>query len=168
MAKLSLLVLLAFGSASIGWSQLRQVQSVYFLPMSGNLDQYLATRLVEMHLFQVVTDPQRADAVFADRIGEGLEDKLAELYPEQAQAKKKDEDKDKEKDKFGGVAPIRNSNFARGRGTLYLVDRKTHTVLWSTYSPSRTTRVPDVHKNAESIAKRIASAVQEVKKTAQN
>ena len=142
-----------------GWSQMREIQTVYLLPMAGNLDQYLATRLVEMHLFQVVTDPQRADAVFADRIGEGLEDKLSELYPDPAKKSAKDEDKDK----FGGAAPIKNSNFARGRGTLYLVDRKTHTVLWSVYSPSRTNRVPDVHKNAESIAKRISAAVKQVK-----
>jgi hypothetical protein len=163
MAMLSRLILVLFAASLSGWAQLREVQSVYFLPMSGSLDQYLASRLVEMRLFQVVTDPQRADAVFADRIGEGLEEKLAQLYPEQAKKPDKEEDKDKKPD-FGASNTIRTSNFARGRGTLYLVDRKTHTVLWSIYSPSHTNRMPDVHKNAESIARHIATAVKEVKK----
>ena len=160
--------------AALGSAQLRDVQSVYFLPMAGSLDQYLASKLVEMHLFQVTTDPQRADAIFVDRIGEGLEAKMAELFPEQVKKPPKDEERDpndkdaKEKDKdkkldFGAANPVRTSNFARGRGTLYLVDRKTHAVLWSAYSPSKTNRMPDIHKNAEAIAKRIATAMKDLK-----
>ena len=33
------------------------------------------------HVFQIVTDPKFADAVFTDQIGEGFQTKLEELYP---------------------------------------------------------------------------------------
>ena len=39
--------------------------------MSHGLDQYLANRLTNEHVFQVVTDPKLADAVFSDRVGDG-------------------------------------------------------------------------------------------------
>ena len=40
-----------------------------------------ASRLTEDHIFQVVTDPKQADAVFTDQIGEIFEAKLADLFP---------------------------------------------------------------------------------------
>ncbi len=61
--------------------QLESVHTVYLLPMGNSLDQYLATRLTQTGMFQVVTDPQKADAVFTDKIGQGFEDKMTELYP---------------------------------------------------------------------------------------
>ena len=147
---------------TLAHAQLKQVQSVYLLPMGGGLDQYLATRLVEQNLFQVVTDPQRADAILVDRIGEGLEEKLAELYPDEK--KKAEADKDKKPgDKEGAQKRVGSTNLQRGRGTIFLVDRRTHTVLWSVYSPSRSASASDVHRNAESIAKKLALAVKEVK-----
>jgi hypothetical protein len=141
------------------------------LPMGSGLDQYLATRLVEMHLFQVVTDPKRADAVFVDRIGEGLEDKLAELYPEEKKKPENDDkdnkdkdnkDKTKEKSFEGSGARVGSTNLQRGKGTIFLVDRRTHTVIWSLYSPGRSTSATDVNKNAEVIARKLALAVKEV------
>src|SRR4051812_2136690 len=100
--------LLTFFCSALAQAQLKQVQSVYLLPMGSGLDQYLATRLVEDHLFQVVTDPKRADAVFVDRIGEGLETKLAELYPEEKKVdKEKDKDKEKKNEFAGGGASDR-------------------------------------------------------------
>jgi len=61
--------------------QLKQVQSVYILPMGSGMDQYLANKITRLALFQVVTDPQKADAILTDRIGEAFERKFAELYP---------------------------------------------------------------------------------------
>jgi len=155
------------GCSTLLHAQLKQVQSVYLLPMGGGLDQYLATRLVEHHMFQVVTDPQRADAIIVDRIGEGLEEKLAEMYPEEKKKAESDADKDKDKDKktdhAGNSSKVGSTNLQRGKGTIFLVDRRTHTVLWSIYSPSKSTSAPDVHRNAELIAKKLALAVKEVK-----
>ncbi len=150
----------------LGHAQLKQVQTVYLLPMGNGIDQYIATLLVEQHLFQVVTDPQRADAIFVDRIGTGLEEKLAEMYPDEKKKSEpeKEKDKDKKPDFSGNTTKVGNTNLQRGRGTLFLIDRRNHTVLWSVYSPSRSAQAKDIHHNAESIVKKLAVAVGEVKK----
>ena len=38
--------------------QLEKVQSIYILPMSGGMDQYLANRITQLGKMQVVADPQ--------------------------------------------------------------------------------------------------------------
>ena len=158
-----LLLAAAFACTTFAQAQLNKVQTIYLLPMAGGLDQYLATRLVERHLFNVVTDPQRADAILVDRIGEGLEEKLAELYPDQVKKAEKDAaDKDKKQD-GGPQRRVGSTNLQRGKGTFFIVDRHTHTVLWSVYSPSRSTRTGDINRNAESIAKKLALAMKEAK-----
>jgi hypothetical protein len=176
------LILSGLACSTLVHAQLKQVQAVYLLPMGSGLDQYLATRLVEMHLFQVVTDPKRADAVFVDRIGEGLEDKLAELYPEEKKVEKDTEkdkdkddkdkvtkdkdakDKDKDKNEFSGNSTrVGSTNLQRGKGTIFLIDRRTHTVIWSLYSPGKSTNSTDVNRNAGLIAKKLELAVKEVK-----
>src|SRR5215212_10130655 len=103
-----------FACLSFG-ADISQVQSVYLLPMSGGLDQYLANRLTGV--FRVVTDRKLADAVFTDQLGESFERKLAELYPPP------DKDDDGDKDKDDKAAP-HASNFGRGRGAIFLVDLK--------------------------------------------
>ena len=60
---------------------LKQVQSVYILPMRSGMDQYLANKIVRHGTLLVVTDPQRADAILTDHIGASFERKLDELYP---------------------------------------------------------------------------------------
>src|SRR4029077_17872250 len=70
------------------------VKTVYVLPMAGGLDQYLALRLYSGGVLQVVTDPQKADAILTDGIGTRFEESLTELY---GGAVSKDKDKDKEK-----------------------------------------------------------------------
>ncbi|MBI2680665.1 MAG: hypothetical protein HYX25_06615 [Candidatus Solibacter usitatus] len=73
------------------------VQSVYVMPMSGGLDQFLAHQITRTHTFSVVTDAKRADAIFTDRLGDALHTQLEKLYPEpkpvSAAAKKKDDAK---------------------------------------------------------------------------
>ena len=61
--------------------ELKQVKKVYFLQLTGGIDQYLAQHLITGNTIEVVTDPALADAIFSDRIGETLEQKLTELYP---------------------------------------------------------------------------------------
>ena len=159
----SLALLAVFAVSTVAQAQLKQVQTVYLLPMGSGLDQYLATRMVERHLFQVVTDPQRADAIIVDRIGEALEEKLAQLYPDEKQKAEKDTEKERKIGEPGSAQRMGSTNLQRGKGTLFLVDRRTHTILWSIYSPSRSTRASDVNRNAESIAKKLALAVKEAK-----
>ena len=68
-------------TALLGAAELSDVHTVYLLHMSKGLDQYLANRLTNDHVFRIVTDPKMADAVFTDQIGEGFQAKLTELYP---------------------------------------------------------------------------------------
>src|ERR1017187_10229063 len=102
-----LLLLLSCSAALLGGAELSGVHTVYVLSMSKGLDQYLANRLANDHLFQVVTDPKLADAFLTDRIGESLQAKLEEIFapppPEKAAPADKEEkaskaDKDKDKD----------------------------------------------------------------------
>ncbi len=76
-----LALLFSCSAALVCAADLSNVHTVYLLKMSKGLDQYLANRLTAGHIFQIVTDPKLADAVFTDQIGEGFQLKLEELYP---------------------------------------------------------------------------------------
>ena len=139
-----LLVCALLASLSAG-ANISQVQSVYLLPMSGGLDQYLANRL--SGVFRVVTDPKLADAVFTDQLGEPFEQKLAELYTTEEKDKA---DKDKQEKPAARV-----SSFGRGKGTIFLVDLKSREVIWSGYQ-KRDGTAPDVmHRVAGRIVEQI-------------
>ena len=101
------------------------VKTVYLLPMSGGLDQYLANRLTAAQVFRVVTDPKLADAIFTDQLGEAFEQKFAILYPPP--------DADNTDEKDDNKPQPHASSFGRGRGTVFLVDVKSHAVIWSLY-----------------------------------
>ena len=55
---------------------------MYLMPMASGMDQYLANELTRAHVFQVVTDPARADAIFTDHLGAGFEASLKNMYPD--------------------------------------------------------------------------------------
>jgi len=159
--------------------ELSSVRAVYLLPMGRGLDQYLANRLTNEHVFQVVTDPKTADAFFTDRIGEGFEAQLASLVPppalpapapapastaSPAPAEEKSGRKSKEEQKAAPPInetanklqdPSMNSSFGRGRGTIFLVDAKTHQVLWSAFEPSRGFAAKEMDRTASEIVNRI-------------
>lgn len=158
-----------FALALNAGAQLANVRTVYVFPMTGGLDQYLANRITNAGLFQVVMDPKKADALFTDRLGEGLESRLAGLYPEppapkpqpvaeakpEADAKPVADAKPEAKSEAGKTAekpkaaseerapadakpkeepPAPHfSTFGKGKGTIFLVDGRNRTVLWSLY-----------------------------------
>jgi hypothetical protein len=143
------LLLLTLGLAFAGKSpQLDTIHTVYFLSMGNALDQYLATQLTSFGLFQVVTDPEKADAVFTDKIGKTLEDKLDELYPPETPKKTEEETNDPLSQPQVRVG----SGISKGRGTVYLIDRKTRNVVWSIYMPVRGSQPDEVNRRARSIA----------------
>src|SRR5258708_6895341 len=74
-------------------SGLGHTRTVYLLRMSSGLDQYLAVGLTKGSVLQVVADPQKADAIFTDHLGEGLEAKLDDLYGSQKKTNIKGEGK---------------------------------------------------------------------------
>jgi hypothetical protein len=103
MKLLSVLGLLSCAVGGATNPQLVKVRSVYILPMSSGMDQYLANRLTSMGVFQVVADPQKADTVLTDGVGQRFEEKMKELYPPPPPpapppAVKKVEDAEKAKD----------------------------------------------------------------------
>ena len=63
--------------------ELGEVKTVYLLPMTYSLDQFLAIRLTKGGVLQVVTDPKKADAILSEHIGTGLEEQMKSLYGEQ-------------------------------------------------------------------------------------
>ena len=143
-------------------AELAGVHKVYLMPMAHGMDQYLANRLVSGHVFQVVTDPKLADAVFTDRLGEGfqaqLEDFTAPKNPEPA-AKPAAEGSNPAA-MFTETAnklsnPALNSSFGRAHGTVFLVDAKSRQVVWSIYDPPRAVDPRDLDHTASSVVERL-------------
>jgi hypothetical protein len=129
-------------------AELGDVKTVYLLPMANGLDQYLAIRLTTGTSLQVVTDPQKADAVLTDRIGVPFEQKLDELY------KTKPTKGDPDSQTQDSSRPVMQA-MSRGRGAIFLVDRKTRNVLWSTYALAKSTAPDDLNHLADRIVSRL-------------
>ena len=75
-----LLLLGCFGALLCG-ADLKEVHTVYVMPMARGLDQYLANRISSQGVFRVVTDPKLADAVITDMIGEVFQTQLENFSP---------------------------------------------------------------------------------------
>jgi hypothetical protein len=180
-----LLFLLGCSGALLCAADLAGVRNVYVMPMSKGLDQYLANRITSEHVFQVVTDPKLADAVLSDKVGEGLQTQLENIFPtpkppdpepvEKADAappakgdKAPKKDKDKGKVDAGDSSnpmfqdtvnkldnPGQNSSFGRSKGTVFLVDAKSRLVIWSTYDPPKGSATKDLDRTASDIVSRI-------------
>lgn len=127
-------------------SDLTDIKTVYLLPMSGGLDQYLAVRLTSGSVLQVVTDPAKADAVFTDRIGSNLQQNLDDLYT----AKPKED-----QNKLGDFARPTMQPLSRGKGSIFLVDRKNRTVVWSMYAVPKSSQSAEMNRLAEKIASKL-------------
>ena len=123
------------------------------------MDQFLANRLTTMGVFQVVTDPQKADALITDRIGEAFQAKYDELYPPPAPPKPVKDEKsakdDKKKDDLSDGPVTRLSSFNTGKGNFFIVDRKSRNVLWSIYERSQNSTPGELTKTAERVVKRL-------------
>jgi hypothetical protein len=147
-------------TSALAAAGLGEVKTIYLLPMAHGLDQHLASRLTSGGAFTVIADPQAADAVITDRLGEAFENRLDELYPPAAPAAKPEAPEKQEKGAAGdaGAAVERGervggmSTFGRGRGTVFVVDRKTRRVLWSIYAPPKDFTSQEVDRTAARIA----------------
>ena len=131
--------------------QLKQVNSIYILGMSGGMDQFLANQITTMGVFQVVTDPQKADAVITDRIGEPFENRLKELYPQKQPAPAATTDKN-DPDISGAARVL---SVGRGRGNFFIVDRKSGAVLWSFFEQPKDTTPTELTKTAHKVIERL-------------
>jgi hypothetical protein len=146
------------------WAGLADVKSVYLLPMRNGLDQYLANRLTNAGFFRVVTDPQKADAVFTDRLGDAFEDRFNELFaPPEPPKPPKDKAKDKnakseDQDAVTAGGPAHLTTFSRAKGNVFLVDVKSSVVLWSTFEQPKDSMATHV----DGAAFRIVKSLQKV------
>jgi hypothetical protein len=134
--------------------ELADIKTVYLLPMSNALDQFLAIRLTRGGVVQVVTDPKLADAILSDYIGTSLEEKLNALYGAKKAvepANKEDKDKDKQQPPAFGTPMTGGS---RSKGAIFLVDRNTRTVLWSDYVRPKSGQPDELNHVADKIAGR--------------
>ena len=153
--KFSILVLFLALPLFAAGADLKQIQAIYVLPMTSSLDQYVIDRIVAKGQFTVVTDPQKADAIFTDRVGEAFDNKLDDVLTPKAEKKKKEEEA--AKDNTGGPV-IRLTSFSKGRGTVFLIDRQSRNVLWSTYARPKTSTPDDLHRIADRIIDRLEKA----------
>src|SRR6185312_3771205 len=125
--------------ATCAFAQYAGPKTVYILPMSSGLDQYLAQRLTRDHILQVTTDPKAAEVFMTDRLGQSFEQKLKEMRPAETPKDDKKTDDTTTRNAFRTTA---------ARGTVFLVDAKSRAVLWSDYeTPGR-----DTNRTAERIA----------------
>jgi len=157
------LLLLSYSGALVFGADLSAVHSVYLLPMSGGFDQYLANRITNEHVFQVVTDPKLADAIFTDRIGEAFEGKLVDLTTNPDPVARP------AATSAPGTLPTETANkltnpasassFGRGKGTVFLVDPKSHQVLWSSYHTPKGTGSTELDRTASDIVSRLKRAL---------
>lgn len=141
---------------------LDEYKTVYVLPMSGGLDQFLAIKLTSGAVLQVVTDPQKADLILTDRIGAAFEEQLNDLYKRDTS-----DDKDKDKDKAAPTDPWAapraiSSPISHNRGTIFLVDRKTRDVVWTVYVKPKGSTADDVNH----VAAAVVSKLEKDRKTA--
>jgi hypothetical protein len=144
-------------------ADLQSVQSVYILPMSNGMHQHLTNHLVRLGMFQVVADPLRADAVLTDRLGGSFEQQLADWDAEAARKAAPPPSKDAKDPKDAKAGDTANqplelasrqmtSAISRGKGTLFLVDRNSRRVLWSTFQKPKALMPGDLDKLAARVA----------------
>lgn len=175
-----LIAFAAFGQkpAPVVPAEMSQVRKVYLLPMTSGFDQYLTNHLVKMGRFEIVAKPELADAVFTDRLGAAFEARLDELDASQRKTAaeeaakveaakpeppKTEEDAEMKEKRAIDAKPdawitpqAQRSNFSRGKGTIFLVDRRSRKVLWSAYERPRNTQPDTLNKTAEQVVKKLA------------
>jgi hypothetical protein len=144
-----MVTLLAVGALAVGaLAQQTGTRSVYLLPMTGGLDQYLAGQITRGHVMQVVADPKIADAILTDRLNEALGETLAKLQPRDDDPQTTDE------------VVHRSFRSTSNKGTIFLVDVKSRQVIWSDYEkPGRSVSGSHLNRAAERIVKKMADAL---------
>ncbi len=143
-------------SVSVFAAGLDDVKTVYVLPMSNGLDQYLAAQLTSGSVLQVVTNPQKADALLTDHVGQSFEQSLADLYNTKPSASDKDAEKS---DDTANAFTRSGMQGQRGRGNIFLVNRKTHDVVWS-YFESPGDKTPNgMRRTAAKISAKLAQSI---------
>lgn len=139
-----------------------QVKTAYLLQMRGGFDQYLANNMSAAGVLQIVTDAKQADVIITDSLGKNFEKTLAGLFPppQQPDAKPPVEEGEEANGSTGlsvkSSSADRPSSFQSGRGNIFMVDPRAHSVVWSTYIRPKSGASADLDKAAREIVKRFA------------
>ncbi len=113
--------------------------------MPGGFEQHLANRIVMDHVYQVVSDPKLADAVFTDQISDAFLYKLDHINtpPKPVGAS-------------GSISPSleadapHGSTFSRAaRGHCSWWMRKSKQIVWSIYEKPKDTLLQDARQDGE-------------------
>ncbi len=161
MRTLALLVsttLAAAAGFAQGNAELSQVQTIYLMPMANGFDQYLANRLREVGQVRIVTEMSKADAVFTDKIGLAFEQRLDDIETtiKEKQAEQQQPTSPADPAKQLKLAPKTVSTVGRGKGNIFLVDRRSRMVLWSTYHKPKNVQPDTLNGVAGTVAKELA------------
>jgi len=145
------LLILISSAFAMAQAPVANAKNVFLLPMPGGLEQYLALHLTQEAVLQVVTDSTKADVVIADRIGDDLKTTLAELEhktpaPQSGKAGEVDFAKP-------NMRPL-----SRAKGTVFLVDRLSGDVVWSTLEQPKSGSIEDLNTAAKRIVEKLAKA----------
>lgn len=148
------LLALAAIAAPLAAADLSSVGPVYFWPMNGALDQYVAEQVTSEGLFAVTIDPARAKTVMTDRIDSKFFEGMTEIFAPEKEAPKAEEDAEEASGSIeDGLAANRPANRPRGnpQGTVFLVDVETRAVLWSVYIGEFDRRPKSLHREAKQV-----------------
>jgi hypothetical protein len=162
--------------------QLHEVKRVYILAMGSGMDQFLASQFTQAGLFEVVTDPKKADAIISDNVGQPFQDKLDDLYPPPTPPKKPgdtpsettkpasdsapsldvgDTNKPVDAKPKGRFADMdlsgvpHTTTLGRGKGNFFVVDRNSRIVLWSVYERPKNSTPGELTKTAARVVKHL-------------
>lgn len=139
---MKLFLLAGFGASLLAAQSLQSVHTVYVFPMRNAFDQYLVDRMVRQHVFQVISDPTKADAVFTDRLGQAFEDTFDDRVLDLETT---------------STDPIHRA-FSGSRGTLFLVNRAKQ-VVWSDFEKPGNVTPKELDRKAERAVKRLENAL---------
>lgn len=167
-----LLLSLLAGAAEVSVSN---IHTVFVMPMAHGLDQYVANRLTREHVFEVVADPARADAIVTEQVGDALRARLEKLHPTpkppapEAETDSEDDESKADSNVAGdskGTAKARApktyvneephiSTFGSGKGTVFLVDTRSRAILWSVYEKPKRFTPDQLDRTAKRVVNRL-------------
>lgn len=147
------LVALAAIAAPLAAADLASVGPVYFWPMNGALDQYVAEQVTSEGLFAVTVDPTQAKTVMTDHIDAKFFEGMNEVFASETPPAEEDADEAASGSIESGLAARRPPNRPRGNphGTVFLVDVQTRQVVWSAYIGEFDRRPKRLHREAKQV-----------------
>jgi hypothetical protein len=144
---------LAAIAAPLAAADLSSVGPVYFWPMNGALDQYVAERVTSEALFPVTVDPTRAKTVMTDHIDAKFFEGMNEIFAPPKTPPAEGDAVAGSGSIEDGLAARRPPNRPRGapEGTVFLVDVQTRQVVWSAYIGEFDRRPKHLHREAKQV-----------------